>query len=281
MFKKKIINRKYTLTKKVGLFTNARNELHIKEWAAHHLLIGFDNIIIFDHKSYNPLKKEFENFDKRVKVINISHMNGSIKMPLMNISSHISKRLNLDWMIYLDADEYIILQPKFIGIKHFLNHYNNAHSIGLNWLMFGSNFLKNEPSELQIESYTKCQLNVDKHVKSFVRPKEILYADNPHYYRIHNKNKMVGINGKILNEPYFNELNMSFTKVPAYIAHYVNQSEESFIKRKCILPQDDTGNYRHVNNDTINNLHNQYNDVNNFYPLKKYSENIKTFLLQY
>jgi hypothetical protein len=279
MFKKSM-NRNYKLTKKVGLFTNARDEIHIKEWASHHLLIGFDNIIIFDHKSKKSLHTEFISFDKRVKIINVSYMNDSIKLPLMNLSSNIAKNLNLDWMIYLDADEYIILKPNFFGIKHFLNFYNNAHSIGINWLMFGSNFLKKEPTDLLINSYTKSELNINKHVKTFVRPNEIINSVNPHYYIIHNKNKMIGINGKILTEPHFNELNIPFTKVPIYIAHYVNQSEETFIKRKS-LPRDDTNTFRVVNSDIINNLHNQYNDVNNFYPSKKYSQNIRNFLSKY
>ena len=281
MFKKKIINKNYKLTKKVGLFTNARDELHIKEWAAHHLLIGFDNIIIFDHKSEKPLSKVFEKFDKRVKIIDVSHMNDSIKIPLMNFSINLSKILQLDWMIYLDADEYIILSSKIMGIKHFLNHYNHAHSIGINWLLFGTNFLKNEPSGLQIESYTKSQLGIHKHVKSFVRPNEILYSDNPHYYKVQNKNKMIGIDNKVLSEPCFNELNLPFTRMPIYIAHYIYQSEETFIRRKCKLKRDDTGVYREFNNDTINNLHNEYNDVNNLFPCEKYSTKIKIFLSQY
>jgi len=281
MFKKKINNKNYGTPKKIGLFTNARDEIHIKEWAAHHLLLGFDNIIIFDHKSIKSLKEEFETFDKRVKIINVSHIDGSIKTKLMNYAAKISKKMNLDWIIYLDADEYIILKDNFINIKHFLNYYNNAHSIGINWLMFGTNFLKKEPVELQIESYTKSQLNLDKHVKSFVRPNEILYSDNPHFYRILNKDKMIGINGLVLNLPCFNEINIPFIKSPIYIAHYINQSEETFIRRKSNLPKDDTGDFRDINNDIINNLHNQYNDVNNFYPSKKYGKNIKLFLERY
>ena len=53
----------YGPTKSVVLFTNARDEKNIKEWASHHLLIGFDKIIIFDHKSITPLKDVFLNFD--------------------------------------------------------------------------------------------------------------------------------------------------------------------------------------------------------------------------
>jgi len=46
----------------VVLFTNARNEKNIKEWAAHHLLLGFDLVYIFDHKSDVPLINVFKKF---------------------------------------------------------------------------------------------------------------------------------------------------------------------------------------------------------------------------
>ena len=49
------------ICKNVCLFTNARDEKHIREWAAHHLLIGFDRIFIFDHKSKTSLKEVFKN----------------------------------------------------------------------------------------------------------------------------------------------------------------------------------------------------------------------------
>jgi hypothetical protein len=46
------------------LFTNARDEKNIKEWVAHHLLLGFDLIYIFDHKSIKPLSVELKCFKK-------------------------------------------------------------------------------------------------------------------------------------------------------------------------------------------------------------------------
>jgi hypothetical protein len=107
------------LAKKVILFTNARNETHIKEWATHHLLIGFDKIIIFDHKSEVPLKNIFRGFDKRVNVINVSKMENPIKMNLMNIALRLAKQLDADWFIYLDADEFIVLNDININIFSF------------------------------------------------------------------------------------------------------------------------------------------------------------------
>ena len=94
--------------KKVILFTNARDEKRIKEWAAHHLLIGFNTIYIFDHKSQTPLKDVFKNFDKRV-VVERCEMNAAPKLPLMKRASEIACLMKADWFIYLDADEFIIL----------------------------------------------------------------------------------------------------------------------------------------------------------------------------
>jgi len=278
MFKTQYQLINYDLTKKVILFANVRDEIHIKEWVAHHLLIGFDMIYIFDHKSKIPLSYIFKNFDKRVKILNVGYLNGSIKIKLMNLAANIAKILNFDWMIYLDADEYFILNNnKFKGVKDFLNYYNLAHSISINWLMFGSNYLKKEPTELLIESYTKSELKLNKHVKTFVRPNEILHASNPHFYHIKHPEKMFGINGKQISfsTPYFHDLNISFNLSPVYIAHYFNQSEETFFKRKKELPCDDTGTYRNIDNI---NIHDQHNDVDNLYPKMKYSNNIKKML---
>jgi hypothetical protein len=265
----------YGQTKSVALFTNARDEKNIKEWAAHHLLIGFDKIIIFDHKSITPLKDIFSNFDNRVTIIDAKKYETNVKIQLMNFAAKIAKRLRVDWFIYLDADEFLILKNDFIGVKHFLNHYNNAHSLGVNWLVFGSNNHVSDPDGLILENYTKSEIILDKHVKSFVRPNEVIISNNPHFYSIYNKNKMFGIN-KRLTEPFsFNTINMNYSIVPAYIAHYINQSEESYLRRKVNLPADDTGIFR--NND-VKNIHNYGNNHENLFAKNKYAENVKKFL---
>ena len=79
----------YGLTKKVALFTNARDELHIKEWVAHHLLIGFDQIIIFDHKSVTPLKNIFQHFNKHVTISRVD-TDGPVKLQLMNNAKYVN-----------------------------------------------------------------------------------------------------------------------------------------------------------------------------------------------
>lgn len=267
------------VTKKVALFTNARDEKHIKEWAAHHLLIGFDYIFIFDHKSKVPIINIFKNFDKRVVIQNVSHLNSGIKMNLMNYAASIAKKINVDWMIYLDADEFLILNDRFRGVKHFLNHYNHADSLGVNWLMFGSNNLVSDPDGLILENYTKSSLLLDQHVKSFVRPKEIVNSNNPHFYNIKQRARMFGINNQVITGlPAFNKHNIPYNESTAYIAHYVNQSEETFIKRKSLLPRDDNGEMRL--NLNVNKIHSEFNDHENLQPKMKYAANVKQFLVE-
>ena len=128
---------------KTILFTNARDEKNIREWVAHHLIIGFDLIYIFDHKSIKPLSQELNNLKK--VIVERCEIDGPIKMQLMLKASKIATVAGADWMLYLDADEYLILNT-FHSVKNMLQYYLFADSIAINWLMFGTNFHKKEPT---------------------------------------------------------------------------------------------------------------------------------------
>jgi hypothetical protein len=261
---------------KVILFTNARNEKHMKEWAAHHLLIGFDFIYIFDHKSNVPLKNEFKNFDKRV-IVERCEWNNPVKIPLMNMAVKIAKNIKADWMLYLDADEFLMLNT-FPDVKKMLHVFNFADSLAINWLMFGTNHHTKEPSGMIIDNYTKSELILDKHVKCFVRPSQVKNTINPHYYIIQNSLRSITMNNKICSPPSsFNEWNVEFYKTPAFIAHYVYQCEETYIKRKINLPKDDDNGYRKIDK----KIHTYHNVVENHLLKEKYSHLIKEFLEKY
>lgn len=265
---------------KVVLFTNARNESHLKEWSAHHLLIGFDNIIIFDHKSNIPIQHEFQGFDSRVRIINCSHMNGGVKMPLMNHAVSIAKSIQADWMLYLDADEFVVLNKKnIVGIKHFLTLFPNTDQLAVNWLMYGTSHLIPELSltkgECILNSYIHSDENLNQHVKCFVRPNAIIKADNPHFFRIHNPSRSIGIDGRQYTPP-FHTISMSYHKAPIFIAHYLYQSENTYRKRKLLTPRDDNGGMR-TDND-VKQIHQHHNGTENFLASYKYAPQVKAFL---
>jgi len=238
--------------------------------------IVFTNIYIFDHKSQVPLKEVFKNFDRRV-IIERCELNGPPKIPLMSKASEIAARMRADWFIYLDADEFIILN-KFRGVKDMLTRYHFADSLALNWVMFGTNNHIKEPEGLILENYTKSDLKFNQHVKTFVRPTQVTGSGpmNPHSYYIVNPMRMFAITGESMAKKVFNPTNKAFWKTPAFIAHYIYQSEETYKQRKIGLPTDDTGNFRKEED----NIHSRHNETNNFIP-RKYAENVKAFLKQY
>jgi hypothetical protein len=262
---------------KVMLFTNARDESHIKEWACHHLLLGFDIVYIFDHKSLSPIKNEFVNFKNRV-VVERCEMELPVKLPLMQRAANIAKSAGAHWFIYLDADEFLILNS-YPNVKRMIMNFPFAQSIALNWLYFGTNFHVKEPPGLILENYTKSELFLDKHVKTFVKTRFVASSENPHYYRMHKGCRLLSINRQLMNESSLalNYNNMiEYSKTPAYIAHYAIQSEETYIKRKINLPADDGSGVR----EKCQNVH-EYGDFNKYEntgPLNKYASRVKEFI---
>lgn len=268
-----ILATKKNYSTKTILFTNARDEKNMKEWVTHHLLLRFDIIYIFDHKSKVPLKNEFHNFSKRV-IIERVEMNNPVKLPLMTRAVKIAKRLGVDWMLYLDADEFLVLN-NYMGVKHLLRSYNFAHSLGINWLMFGSSYHKKDPWGLLIENYTKSVQTIDQHVKTFVRPEYVTSVTNPHFYNVIFQNRMFSMNMKNMSgSPAFNVWPIDYKDAPAFIAHYVHQSEESYINRKLKLPMDSHSSFRGVDQ----HMHKHYNDVDNFLVRNKYAGKVRHFL---
>jgi Glycosyl transferase family 2 len=259
---------------KTVLFANVRDEKNMKEWVAHHLINGFDLIYIFDHKSKNLLSQELSCFKKKV-VVERCEMEGPIKMQLMMKAAKIASSAGADWMLYLDADEFLVLNA-FSNIKEMLKYYLFSDSLAINWLMFGTSFHKtNPPTGLLIENYIKSDLKLDKHVKTFVRPSQVIAAITPHYFVIADSGRMISLNMKPMRETKsFNDWDVEYEKCAAFIAHYVYQSEECYIQRKIILPRDDNSEFRQVEQ----NIHEKHNFVYNPIVKKRYAEKIKQFL---
>jgi len=263
---------------KIGLFMNARDENNLKEWVAHHLLLGFDKIIIFDHKSIVPIKSLFLPSQNKVEIIECK-LDKKIKIKLMNEATKLAREKGIDWFIYLDADEFIILNHKN-KIHPFIDLYKDFDSIGINWVMFGSNNHETPPNGLMMENYTKIdKINLDKHVKTFVKTSQINTCVNPHFYIMKNTNKMIGIDYKTIVDPYcYHECSLNIHNAPAYIAHYAIQSKETYLKRKINRVRDDSGNFRDNLDTKVNNIHHFFNNCENLIPKQKYSNNIKQFL---
>lgn len=260
----------------VILFTNARDEPNIAEWVAHHLLLGFDKVVIFDHLSKIPIQTMIKtDFNGKLNIIRVGGT-GNVKLELMEKAVSIANNNNHSWMLYLDADEFLNLN-KFTNIKQFLDIFKEADAIGINWLMFGTSGFKEQPKGLLTENFIKSEIRVDKHVKSFVRPSTVVKIVNPHYYVIINSRRYYTGNGTRMSIGPFNYQPLPFIKAPLYIAHYYTQSEQEHLRRKHRILDDGTSNKDEANPE----VHKIYNNVVNNQLQNKYSKRTKEFLKEH
>jgi hypothetical protein len=201
--------------------------------------------------------------------------NNPVKIRLMQTAIKLSRSISADWMLYLDADEFLVL-PRYKNVLHFLSRYTEYDSVSINWLMFGTNNLIKDPEGLIIDNFTRSSRILDHHVKSFVRPMEAINAHNPHFFNIYEPSRRIGMNNHIVKvgSP-FHSFPVNYWYAPAYIAHFVHQSEETYMKRKVLLPTDDTGAMRGDNRAQVHSL---YNDIENLQVKGLYSENLNKFL---
>jgi hypothetical protein len=250
------------------LFANVRDEPNIKEWITHHLLLGFDRIYIFDHLSVIPLEEELYNFDPRVTTIRLSNTISKIKRGCINLALFIARKIQSKWMLYLDADEFLVLN-KWNSVKELLNDFGHTDLVAINWLMFGTSGHVSTPDGLIIDNYTKCDKILNPHVKSFVRPEKVIRVSDPHSYRIIDKSKFYSIDNRNVPICPFVHYYIKYQDAPAYVAHYYYQSEEIYLSVKT-KRQTDLGGVRPVQN----NIHTIHNEVENLSVKEKYSKNI-------
>ena len=204
--------------------TNARDEYNILEWIVYHLLIGFDRVVIIDHRSIVPIKQLIEPYHWKHKVDVIrNEMEGPVKMHFLNkiIIPYMMKYCR-KYFIHLDADEYIYIKDN-ITVDKMLINYNNCNILSLNWLMFGNNnVVKNEhPHKCLIPTYTKSDSNVHSHFKCFIRiDKNIQFSYiNPHHVLLKNI-PSVYMNVVNKNVQFTGDVNKNFEDIcptqPAY-----------------------------------------------------------------
>ena len=254
------------------IFTNARDEHNIHEWIAHHDNLGFDTIYILDHLSVIPIKHTIKENSKIIIERNNNEISGcNNKTNYVSNAINYSKKNNYDWMLYLDADEFLILK-NHTNIKSFIQEYKEYDLIGLNWLMFGNNNYCKIPPGTILENYTKCEDNIDSHVKSLVKVNKlnnIQRCNILHNYDLIDPVKSVNIYlKKIENAPCHN-LNKNYKDCHTYIAHYYIQSLDTYYLRKASRIDDDNvkRSFSHSENFASSN------SSINFFPRDKYNQN--------
>lgn len=169
-------------------------ERYIDEWIKYHLLLGFDQIYIYDN-SDNKSLFNYLNYDNDNSVyngkINLIHFPGN-HTQIKQYNDCLNRNKNNDtlWIAIFDIDEFIVLK-KHKNIKEFLNEYNTNtrfknNSLSLSRFCFGSNGHLNYSlnNEGVLNRYIYREINSSQGVKSIIYVPNVRKITNPHFAKM-------------------------------------------------------------------------------------------------
>ena len=238
------------------LHSNYRDEENMAEFVLHHLLLGFDHVLLFDDKShldFNPIVELDEAYHRRVTVIRMCEAVN--KIHLIDLVLIAATDLNVKWLAMLDADEFIAFPDINETVSSWIDTFPyETKRININWLTYGSSFLETHPQDqLLMESFIYRARSASPIVKTIVKLNKTQYWRLPHHP--HNliydgleqndpglRNSLYGV----ITEPYWSAKNEQYpfmvkngSITSAVIVHFMFQARNTCIERKILRKADD------------------------------------------
>ena len=230
-----------------------KNENNLEEFLTYYWLQGVEHFYIYDNDSTIFIKNRLNQYLLK-KICTIIDIHGSGKQ--MDAYNHCLKNYGkyTEWLFIIDGDEYVV-PKKHQNLKHFLNDYNNAHAIGINWVFFGTSFHDKKQDGFIIDNYRYCSKYQDKHIKSIFRPKYVKDCTNPHFVNLIDSSKYVDPTNNIIYGPFNNYDTVHIIQLNHYYSKSIEDSWEKENRGRA-----DTGNKytvlhdHNINNDRKDNL---------------------------
>ncbi len=178
-----------------------KNEVdNIEEWIVHHLGIGFDRLFIYDNCSDDGTSELIQRLQKQLPIDHYiwpTTEGGQTQFSAYRDCLE-RTRESYDWVLFIDSDEFLIPYGSNT-LAELLEARSGDGAIAINWKIFGSSGLDSLNGKLVMEALTKrapIHFEPNRHVKSFVRPKETMDVINPHVFA--TKRPYVDIQGREL-----------------------------------------------------------------------------------
>lgn len=157
----------------------AKNEApYLAEWAAYHRLLGFDQILVYDHESTDATRAVLERLagEKVLAFLDWSPVQNDQVQKLAYGDAVRRLRPGFDWVTFIDIDEFIVL-PQHDDIHEFLADYADLEAIAMNWKLFGTSGYEHRQEGLVTEVFDRCaeqDHSGNRAIKTLVRPRRLV-----------------------------------------------------------------------------------------------------------
>lgn len=140
-----------------------KEENYIEEWVKYNIKLGFDKIFIYEDEWECPINDP--------KVIKIKTKRKGRHRIVETYNDFLDENFDyFDHAAFFDVDEFLVLK-KHNNVKEFLTEYSDVQSIGINWVHFGDNGLKEviDNDYSTVKRFTKRRKAVSEAVKNILK----------------------------------------------------------------------------------------------------------------
>lgn len=215
---------------------------YILEWIAHHRLIGITDFYIADNISADGSSELLELLHSEREITRISWpTEPGIKpqLPAYQHMAELAKNDNIDWALFIDADEFVILEEDVKDIQSAIIKItagnDSISGIAINWATYGSSHLIINPDYSILDNFEfrfKKDSNINKHYKSLIKIADFLSSGStPHEFKIKDTKKYVDTAGVELPQP-LSGMSTCVTWGCMKIHHYMIKSKIEYVTKK-------------------------------------------------
>jgi hypothetical protein len=190
---------------------------YLDEWVTYHLAIGFEHIVMYDHRSIVPVVNIWGD---KVTVIRINR-DSLFKPTYLNqdtLKNHPSY-----WMAMFDVDEFLVLL-RHKDVKDVLCDYEDFGAVVIPWNTFGSSGHETKPFGRVIDNYLWRNIDEPMWIKSIINTQYCTGIDDPHrgaYSRLAVNESKEPVEGPVANSP----------RQIFRLFHYFTRSHEEWMKK--------------------------------------------------
>jgi hypothetical protein len=249
-----------------------KNETYLEEFIIYYKILGVEHFYIYDNESSHPIRDRLNNHNYSDYITFIDFCG---EYQQLNAYNHCLTHFGneTEWLIVVDSDEYI-LPKKCWSIRDFVNLYEDYGAIGINWVIFGSNYHDIKPNGYLIENYIRCSNKQDEQIKCILKPSRCTKFITVHHPEV--------IDPSLFIDPHKNILewfrNNNYTTDIIQINHYRYKSLEDSLekyKRGYADPLQ-IG----IKPSILYDLHNYDNDIIDTTIVDKYLDHIKLLKIE-
>lgn len=216
---------------KLAVCSIFKNEgLYVREWLDFHYSVGVGKFYIYlnncDDDTYEKIKNW--RYYELVEIIDWPMQPGQLQA----YQHCINRKTDDEWIAFIDADEFLYSRSKKSIIQILDSIDEKYTTVVVNWLVFGSNNLKNRISGPVIETFTKrstFSFPANKMVKSIVRNNSDAIVRSSHFIETSGlASYSNGCNCIIGHDGVASE----FISTHLLINHYFTKSHEEWLIKK-------------------------------------------------